>query len=221
VHSIFPSKVSLDWPTVVVVCIALFVGIAPKLDRYLPLIKKLKIGQAELELQQQAEAVAVSVDKIEAKALAASATAGSSATAEGLISEQRPAAKRLQDTTRETQIVKLASTDRIAAILLLAIEIEREALFLTVTLGLRNRAKTGTFREAIQLLTQQRLIDAEVAAALMEFYELRNQIVHARVRFDANDPVLISALDSGLRLLRALKTLPRPIYRINGQSSTV
>lgn len=208
-HALFPGRLMLDWPTVVLVCASLFLAIAPKLDRYLPLLKSLKIGQTEIELQAKAEEVAESVEKSEAKAIESPSNAPKTGG-----DEQRSAAQRLLDTSRESQIIKLSSTDRIAAILMLAIDIEREVLFLAGTLGLRNRAKTGSLRECVQLLQEQKVITPEIASALMEFAQLRNQIVHATIRFTAEDPALISALDSGLRLLRLLKRVPRPIYTV-------
>src|SRR5260370_14381819 len=125
VHSLFPGRVTLDWPTVVLVCISVFLIIAPKLGHLLPLLKRLKIGQAEIELQAKAEEVAESVEKSEARAIQSQvSTAGASSP------EARSADQRLLDTTEEAQIIKLASADRLAAILMLAIEIERELLFL-------------------------------------------------------------------------------------------
>lgn len=209
IHALFPSRLTLDWPTVVLVSASVLLAIAPKLDRFLPLLKRLKIGQAEIELQEKAYEVAESVDKSEAKAAQVPAS-----TANTSSSEQVLATKRLLDTSREAQIINLASTDRVAAVLMLAVEIEREVLFLVGMLGLRNRAKTGSLRECIQLLYEQKVITPETASALIEFSQLRNQIAHSSVRFSSNDPALISAIDSGLRLLRVLKGVPRPIYRI-------
>lgn len=209
VHSLFPSRVTLDWQTVALVCVSLLLALAPKLEYLLPLVKKLKWGEAEIELQEKAEEVAESVEKSEAQVASLPLRAGDDSS-----SERKSTAKRLLDASREAQIIRLASDDRLAAILMLAIEIEREVLFLNGMLGLRNKAKSGSLRESIQLLQQQKTITPEIANALIEFSQLRNQIVHSLVRFTPDDPILISALDSGLRLLRLLKAIPRPIYKV-------
>src|SRR5260370_22013522 len=52
---VWPNRAQLDWPTItlIVICISL-VGV-PEISRLLPLIKKLKLGEAEIELQESVQ----------------------------------------------------------------------------------------------------------------------------------------------------------------------
>jgi len=210
VHSLVPSRLALDWPTVAVLSVALFLFVAPELEYLLPFIKKLKIGAAEVELQEKVIELAVSVERSE-KSTLPSAPKGHSEHSLFFITS---GLQRLLNTGIEAQILDLAAKDKHAALMRLAIEIERETLLLHGMLGLRNKSKGGGLREAVEELRENGTIPPEMAAGLFEFWKVRNQIAHARFSKDEANPILNSALDSGIRLLRLIKGVPRPIYRV-------
>jgi len=54
-HGIAPSRIALDWPTVALIGIAALLFLVPQLESLVPLVKKFKIGEAEIELRDQAK----------------------------------------------------------------------------------------------------------------------------------------------------------------------
>ena len=93
----------------------------------------------------------------------------------------------------------------------LAIEIEKEVIVLHGVIGLRNRFKSGTFRELVEQLTQHGTISNDIRTGLLEFWKVRNQIAHSQL---SDESILTSTLDSGIRLLRIIKAVPRPAYTV-------
>jgi hypothetical protein len=203
-HSIFPSRIGLDWPTVALFGIALFLWVAPQLEFLLPFVKKFKIGEAEIELREQATALAESVVKSEESTPQVSANDTSARRVDD-------GYKRLVNTSVEAHILDLAVRDRQAALMRLAIEIEKEILILHGTLGLRNQFKAGNFREIVDHLRLHGAIGEEMRNGLMEFWKVRNQIAHSHL---SDESILTSTLDSGIRLLRLIKAIPRPRYTV-------
>ena len=210
VHSLVPSRLALDWPTVALLGVALFLSVVPELEFLLPFIKKLKIGAAEVELQEKTIELAASVQQSE-KSTALSAPNESS---ELNLFLMTAGLQRLLDTGIEAQILDLAAKDKQAALMRLAIEIEKEILLLHGMLGLRNKSRGGGLREAVEELRQNGTISAEMAEGLFEFWKVRNEIAHAQFSIGGTNPILNSTLDSGVRLLRLIKAVPRPIYRV-------
>lgn len=211
-HSIAPSRLALDWPTVVVLAVALFLLVAPELEFLLPFIKKLKIGAAEVELREKIEELAVSVQRSEESVPVAvpKDEAGSRLFSLFWLDQSQ----RLVGTGIEAQILNLAAKDKQAALIRLSIELEREVLLLHGMLGLRNNRRPVGFRRAVEQLRERGTISSEMANSLLEFWQVRNQIIHAQFSIDEPNPILNSALDSGIRLLRLIRAIPRPIYRV-------
>jgi len=183
---------------------------------WFPLSKRLKIGETEIELREQANALAVAVDKSEESTATSSAgpTPGPQENPEaGETRQERPkppptddSYKRLVNTNVEAHILDLAAKDKQAALMRLAIEIEKEVTILHGAVGLRNSPGPRLFGGLINQLSLQGTITKEVKDGVAEFWHVRNQIAHSSL---ADDSILTSTLDSGLRLLRLLKAAPR------------
>jgi hypothetical protein len=58
------------------------------------------------------------------------------------------------------------------------------------------------------------VISEETATSTRAFYELRNRIVHGRLGAVLAEPELVSLIDSGLRLLEILRSIPRQMYKV-------
>ena len=206
-HCIAPSRVVLDWPSIALLGIALGLVLAPQLKILLPFVKAIKIGETEIHLREQANALYESVDTLEKipnqPQLPAAGTA--------LVPESEAQYKRLLNTNVEAHILDLAVKDKQAALMRLAIEIEKEVLVLHGALGLRNQKNSGSFRNLVTQLLQHGAIGEEMKRGLMEFWHVRNQIAHSYL---SDDSLLTSTLDSGIRLLRLVKAIPRQKYRI-------
>jgi hypothetical protein len=209
-HSLNPGRLALDWPTIVLIGLALLLVLAPELESVAPFIKKLKIAGTEIELQQRTSELALSVERSENTE--SSMVPGKNAAVPRELEDQFR--HQLLDTTVESKILDLAARDKQSALMRLAIEIERELILLHGTLGLRNKFRSSGVREVIDQLYQQETISSEMRDGLNEFWQVRNRIAHAQFSFGETNPVLNSALDSGLRLLRLLKGIPRSVYKV-------
>jgi len=206
-HCIAPTRFILDWPSIAILGIALCLFLAPQLKLLLPFVKAIKIGETEIHLREQATALAVSVERLEARPSAPQLSAPDASVAPSAEDQY----KRLLDTNVEAHILDLAARDKRAALMRLAIEVEKELLALHGALGLRNQNESGSFRNVVGQLARHGAIGDEMKRGLMEFWHVRNQIAHS---FVSDESLVTSALDSGIRLLRLVKAIPRQRCRI-------
>ncbi|MBZ5508367.1 MAG: hypothetical protein LAO78_23140 [Acidobacteriia bacterium] len=182
----------------------------------MPFIDTVEFGKAKFKLRQESEKLTqVVIESENAEVLEASkipAELPSESKGDDIVTLIRE--KRLANTTRETKILQIAAVDKFTAILQIGVELEAEMFLLSAMIGLRNQARIGSFRETAQLLASHGLITSNTLAALLEFWRLRNKIAHAQYPVSEDDPLLKSFLDNGLRLLRLIGNIPRPIYRV-------
>ncbi len=201
-HCIAPTRFILDWPSIAILGIALSLLLAPQLRLLLPFVKAIKIGETEIHLREQATALAFSVERLEARPNPVQLFA----TAASVVPPAEDQYKRLLDTDVEAHILDLAVRDKRAALMRLAIEIEKELLALHGALGLRNHNESGSFRSIVGQLARHGAIGDEMKKGLTEFWHVRNQIAHSYL---SDESLVTSALDSGIRLLRLVKAIPR------------
>jgi hypothetical protein len=214
-HIFIPSKVMVDWATIGLLGGAAVLLFAHELKGILPFIESVEIGKAKITLRQESKKLAQMVRELENSEIFEAEKPradyfDASMPLADLVREQR-----WTDTSRESKILRIAAVDKFTAILQIGMELEAEMLLLAAMIGLRNRARVGTFPEAVEALSKQGLIAPDTRAALLDFWRLRNNIAHAQYPIEENDPVLTSFLDSGLRLLRLITNIPRPIYRVS------
>jgi hypothetical protein len=198
VHGFFPSRFTLDWPAVALIGLSGVILHWRKIEALLPLIKRLKLGEAEIEIQQKTGELAHSVQDSEREAKQLP-TVG--------IPESELASKSI-----EHEILDLAARDKSAAMIRLSMELEREVLSLQGMLGLRNQARTNTLAEALRQLKEHKAITNRMTVAIEEFWEIRSGLLHGTSIFP--EALLTSALDSGMRLLALLRAIPRPTYEV-------
>jgi hypothetical protein len=205
-HSVYPTKFQLDWPTVTLLAIALAVCFMPQLQAFIPHVKSVKVGSAEIEMRELTNILAESVTKSEESTPPIES---------GSISEvsKEEQYKRLANTSVEAHIADLAAKDKQAALLRLSVELEKELFVLHGELGLRNETKgLLSFRQLVGHLRRHGAINAETEIGLLEFQRVRNQIAHAATVYPAS--ILTSAIDSGIRLLRVIRGVPREKYTV-------
>jgi len=182
-HVLFPSRVQIDWPTIALVGILILLVFASKLSWILPFVKRIKLGEAEVEMQESIQRLHQDVKR-----------------AEGGIGIESDAAG-----VTEEHILDLASRDKESAIVRIAIEIENElgALYRRAD---PNAEPPKTIRELVKELELKGILTPAVAKAIIEFRDVRNQVIHPRAG-QVHAYVLSSALDSGIRILRLLRYL--------------
>src|SRR5205823_3670940 len=97
----------------------------------------------------------------------------------------------------------------------LGVEIEKQITILFATSGLGNQNPARNWREMLDALRENGIITSEIDTALREFWIVRNQAVHAgSARSRVPDGLLVSTIDSGIRLFKLLKEIPRPTRRV-------
>jgi hypothetical protein len=204
-HTIWPTKFALDWPSVALLATALGLCFLPELAELAPLVKSLKLGAAQIEMRELTDTLAASVTKSEESIPAIEAAGVTDAIKEDQY-------KRLVNTDIEAHITDLAAKDKQAALLRLSVELEKALFVLHGELGLRNETKgLLSFRDLVAHLKRFGAINAETEQSLLEFRKVRNDIAHASF-VDAS--IQNSAIDSGIRLLRLLRAVPRERHTV-------
>src|SRR2546428_568808 len=185
-HVVWPSRVQIDWPTIAL--LAIFVGMifGPELSSVLPLIKRLKIGQAEIEMRETVVKLHEDVEK--AEGLPFSQTEPSAA-------QETDPQVRVPDTNLEEKILDLAARDKESAVVRLAIEIERELFSSLGRIG-TSSPSTRTIQGAVHQLVSRGHIPSEVGKAIMDFRNVRNRIIHPAREEVVPQSVVTSAIDS-------------------------
>jgi hypothetical protein len=117
---------------------------------------------------------------------------------------------RVPDIDNEVaQILDEASRSPRTALITLASHIERAARRALASVGLLQGREAIPISQAVQELHRQYGgLPGDVIGSMKLFSDIRNRIIHGR---DASDEDVISALDSGLTILRTLKALPSEI----------
>jgi hypothetical protein len=66
----------------------------------------------------------------------------------------------------------------------------------------------------VRVLVQKKVISNESADSIERFYELRNRLLHGNLREAYRELELVGLIDSALRLLDILKSIPRETYTV-------
>jgi hypothetical protein len=178
---IFPTRVQLDWPTVTLIAVFISLFYTREFAGMIPLIKRLKLGEAEIELQASVQRLHKDVESAEEASHPSVAALGS-----------------------EEGILELASRDKESAVVRLAIEIEKELAAKSAINGLAAE-RSSTIRAMVDRLTSMKVLSPATASAIIEFRNVRNQVIHPAQGHIVSDSVLASAIDSGIRILRILR----------------
>ena len=121
-HAVWPQRISLDWPSVSLLITGILILFSQKAMELLPYIKRLKLGEAEIEIQEKLRDLNAAVTQLEENPQKTPRS----------ITVEHP-----KDTNLETTILDLATKDKGAALVRLAIEIEKMMAFWCKELGLK------------------------------------------------------------------------------------
>jgi hypothetical protein len=194
-HIVWPNRASVDWPTIALLAILIALIGAPELSKFLPLIKRLKLGEAEIEMQESVQRLHQEVEKAEG-------SSGKELFLRIINYAYLPSGKG--SATSEDSILELASRDKESAVVRLMIELEKELATLYQKNGLGSEPPK-TIRELVDQLASRKVLSDSTAAAIIEFRNVRNKIIHPKHSGIIPESVLTSAIDSGIRLLRILR----------------
>lgn len=193
-HIAFPVRIQIDWQSVVLIAASFALLYAPELSTILPLIKRLKIGIAEIEMRESLQKLHEDVEEAE------TAPTGRAAPVAEPSAESIPAVGE----SVEDNILALAVQDKEAALLRLAIEIEKALSLLYRNAGLGDKPPR-TIQETVKQLVSKQILPPTVGDAIIEFRNVRNMVIHPMTTTIPKEGFLTSTIDSGLRILRILR----------------
>jgi uncharacterized protein YutE (UPF0331/DUF86 family) len=172
-HMGWSSRIPLDWPTIALVGIVVAIVFAPEVSRLLPFIKRIKVGEAEIELQESVQKLHQEVEKAEE-------STGSRAALRESHTNRVKAVQEKQGT--QNAILALAAQDKESAVVRLTIEIEKELAALFHANGLGTEPPK-TIRELVNKLVEKKVLSPSTGTAILEFRDVRNQVIHPRQAF--------------------------------------
>jgi len=187
---------SLLWPIFAFVALLIFrAQIAEAIGRIRKgklLGQEIELSESLVELQQKASELSVEVGSLPVKEEEAG----------DLVEKEQ---QQSDNSIRE--IVHEAARSPKAALILLATEIEREARKVMASVGLLKGRRHVPFTQALNELDRQYGgLPGHVSSGIKHFWDVRNRIIHGGGADEAN---ILSAIDSGVTILRALQALPR------------
>lgn len=193
-HAIWPQKVSADWPTVALLTLGVALLFRHRISAVLPYIKRLKLGEAEIEMREKLEYLRANVAKLEEKVPPKTVVN---------VPAPGPGGAGEKEESLQTRILELAVKDRDAALIRLSVEIERQLALLSQKAGLKETS--ATWRKTVDALLQADVIEPTLAKAIIEFRDVRNQVIHSGLRGPVKREIITRAIDDGLIILQYLK----------------
>jgi hypothetical protein len=190
VHSIWPNFLKLDWQGVALLALGAAFCFASRLSAFMRYVKKLKVGEAEIELREASDEIGQNLDKV-----AEGRPARLMAEAFAEEDEREPD----RSIGIETQVLELAAKDREAALIRLAIEIERQLALLCKQGGVLDAGTT--WRKTVEVLVKKGAIEPALGQAIIEFRDVRNQVIHSGLKGPVRREILARAIDQGLKIL--------------------
>lgn len=106
----------------------------------------------------------------------------------------------------ENAILALAAQDKESAVVRLTIEIEKELAAVFHASGLGTEPPK-TIRELVNKLVEKKVLSPSTGTAILEFRDVRNQVIHPRQAGTVPASALASAIDSGIRILHILRSM--------------
>ncbi|MXY55688.1 MAG: hypothetical protein F4Y41_04695 [Gammaproteobacteria bacterium] len=197
VAELIRSIASLLWPSLCFVALLIFrADIAKALAR----LKRASVLGHEFELQPQLEQLR------EAAGQASEEVADLPENSQQIDENETLAEARAERDDPVNAILETAARSPRAALLLLAAEIEKKGREVMASVGKLTGKRLVPFRRVIEALDSHYGLPTHIPSSLKLFQEIRNKIVHGGI---AEDRDILSALDSGVSIYRALEALPR------------
>ena len=191
------SIASLLWPSLGFAALWIFRGdIAKALAR----LKRASVLGHEFELQPKLEQLREAVGQ------ASEEVADLPENRQQLLKNENATDASTEPDDPINAILETAAQSPRAALLVLAAEIEREGREVAASVGKSTGKRLVPFRRVIEALDSHYGLPRHIPSSLKLFQQVRNRIVHGGI---AEDREILSALDSGVSIYRALEALPR------------
>lgn len=115
-------------------------------------------------------------------------------------------------------IIKEAARSPKTALILLASEVEKEAKQTLASIGKLEGRRQLPISQIVDELDSHYGLPKHVASSLRQFWGTRNKIIHGG---DTEEGNILSAIDSGVTILKTLRALPREINWVHNQGVPV
>jgi len=201
IAALLAAVAALLWPIFAFTALFLF---RPQIRHLLQRIKKGKLLGQEIELNEtlvalQESAVAAATDVAALPAAREDTQEGD----EGIGDDW------------ERRVLETATKAPTSALLLLAVEIEKELFQLMASLGNPRDRKRSSIPQVFRELFSSGSLPKSVVDSVQMFLDIRNRLVHYHPPHGApsTDDVL-RAVDSGITILRALRAVPREVNTV-------
>jgi hypothetical protein len=192
---------ALLYPIIIFTIILIFKG---EIKSLVSRLKKGKLLGQELELSESLNKLDESVSKAVAEVIALPRERNED--------EQGATNKLLQGNTEDASeiqhVLELARTSPKVALMSLATEIEKEVREIILSYGYAKETSPLTLGVSTKVLDKNNILPQSTVTALQDFQRVRNPIVHG---YNASIDDILRAIDSGIVILKTLKSIPREI----------
>lgn len=195
----------LAWPVLVA---GLLIAYRKEIRNLLRGMKRWKFMGVEIE--EQAERAAVQAERAEEIQNAAAAKSAVS-TPESM---EPVSGWQNHEQVYLNQILDLASRDKSVALIRVFNEVENEVRQIVATFGLLQYTKGQhvSFAEYVDVIARGRYFSEALRESLLSFWKTRNLVVHGIGELP--ESAYVSILDTGIRLLGILRSIPRETNRV-------
>lgn len=194
ISELLKAIASLLWPIFAFVSLFMF---KDRIGEAIGRLKKGKLLGQEVELNDSLESLQRSASELSEEVSAIPASEAQSDDKDETTQE---------DDSNLRAIIHEAARSPKAALILLATDIEKEAKQTLASNGKLKGRKNISLKHAVDELDSHYGLPKHVSSSLRLFWETRNKIIHGG---DADDRSILSALDSGVSILKSLRALPR------------
>lgn len=185
---------ALLWPLFAFVALFVF---RSDIRAVLPRLKKRKLLGQEIELQESLIALETSAQKAVDAAAEVPRLASDIPVVDSMASSHK-------ESVSERILAEAARSPKVALILLAA-ELEREVHNLVASLGRLSGQSPTPFKKGLISLANYGGLPSYIASSASMFYDVRSRIIHGQ---GAGEDEILSAIDSGLSILKALQAVP-------------
>jgi hypothetical protein len=194
----------LLWPVVIIMIVMMF---RRDIRTLASRLRKGKFLGQELELAEQTQQLEQHVAAAE-RAQAPTPLIDPAKDRNTQLSELRIADDKVR------RFLEEAASDKLLALVRIWTEIEQELRAIVAAYGFLQFIRGPNVTQYVRVLVQKKVISKETADSIERFYELRNRLLHGNLREGYWEPGLVALIDSALRLLDILKSIPRETYTV-------
>jgi hypothetical protein len=194
----------LLWPVVIILIVAMF---RRDIRTLASRLRKGKFLGQELELAEQTQQFEQHVAAAE-RAQAPIPMIDPAKDRQAQLSELRISNDKVN------RFLEEAARDKLLALVRIWIEIEQELRAIVAAYGFLQFVHGSDVTQYVRVLLEKKVISKETANSIEGFYELRNRLLHGNLREGYRETELVALIDSALRLLDILKSIPRETYTV-------